>query len=204
MSSSALYRWAGLANIAAAILVVAGRILHPADQAANVVTSAWVTAHILTLVAILVGIPGVFGVYIRQARSTGGLGFLGFLLIFLGLGGFLGIVYFEAFINPVLATEAPSFLEKQFSGQLPGALNTILPVTGIAFALGWLLFGIGTYRASILPRWSAVLAFIGAIPLGLRPFFPGSVVTIGTVIFGLGILWLGYALISGKEMPRPA
>lgn len=202
MTSSTLYRWAGYTLIIGAILLVIGEWTHPANAVANVTTGAWATSHDVLLLALLFGIPGFFGLYARQAKETKGLGFVGFVLIFIAMVLLVGIVYFEAFINPVVVKEAPAFVEKMLAGQLSGPLMTVLPLTGIAFSLGWLLFGWATARAGVLPRTAAYLALVGGVLLGLEPLFQ-SVPYLGklaALIFGLGTLWLGYALTAEKRM----
>lgn len=202
MSSSVLYRWAGYALIIGAILLVVGEWMHPANAAANVTTGAWATSHDLLLLALLFGIAGLFGLYARQAKETKGLGFIGFLLIFIAMTLLVGIVYFEAFINPVLAKEAPAFVEKVFAGQVGGPVMTVLPLTGFAFSLGWLLFGWATARAGVLPRTAAWLAVVGGFVFGLEPLFESVpyVAKLAALVFGVGTLWLGYALTAEKRM----
>jgi len=80
-------------------------------------------------------------------------------------------VFAEAFIMPPLATEAPKFVDS-FLGTLAagrvsevnlGALPALYNLgVGIPYMLGGLLFGIATYRASMLPRWPAGLLAVAA------------------------------------------
>lgn len=55
--------------------------------------------------------------------------------------------------------------------------------------------GLVTLRSTVLPRWAGLLLLIGA-PLFVIPVPPAPVIvnTIGAVLFGLGYIWLGYAL----------
>ncbi len=208
MSSSNLIRWSGLANVVGGLLVGLGFILHPPEEAASVSTGLWTIAHALLLASLLFGILGLFGLYASQSIQTRTLGLIGFILIFIGMASFLGITYFETFINPVLVGKAPEFVESQFAGELPGALAVVLPLSGMLFSLGWLLFGIATIQANILPRWAAILAIVGGVPFGVDPVLPEIVGTIAAVVFGLGAIWLGYALWSGAAekttQPKPA
>ena len=202
MSGSNLIRWAGLANVVSGVLIALGFILHPpavVGEVAAVSSSLWAIAHLLLLVSLMLGILGLFGLYARQVEETGVLGLIGFILVFISTASFVGIAYFEAFIDPLLAVEAPEFVEARFAGEISrGAFDVIVLLTGLLLILGWLLFGIGIIRAGILPRWAAVLALIGAVPIGLLPLLPFIIVKIGAVVFGLGLVWLGYALWSEK------
>ncbi len=73
---------------------------------------------------------------------------------------------------------------------LQSAVGFIL-LSGI-FAVGWLLFGVATLRAHVYPRWAALLLMVGAV-LG---FFP---LPLNTVVFGVAVAWLGFALFTGQE-----
>ena len=77
----------------------------------------------------------------------------------------------EAFILPLLATEAPKFVESFLglasgsAGEMNlGALAAVYTLVGVLYMLGGLLFGIATFRAGILPRWAAgLLASAGPV-----------------------------------------
>lgn len=85
------------------------------------------------------------------------------------------------------------------TGGLGGPLSTLIPLNGLAFSLGWLLFGIATARAGVLPRWAAILAVIGGVPFGVAPgLVPALVGKFAAIVFGLGVIGLGYALWSEK------
>ena len=200
MSGSNLIRWAGLSLLVSGVLVALGFILHPPEEVAAVSSSLWAIAHLLVLVSFWLGMLSLFGLYARQVAETGVLGLIGFILVFITMASLTGIIYFEAFIDPVLAVEAPEFVEARFAGEISrGAFDVIVLLTGLLLILGWLLFGIGIIRAGILPRWAAVLALIGAVPIGLLPLLPSFIIVkIFAVVFGLGLAWLGYALWSEK------
>jgi hypothetical protein len=60
-------------------------------------------------------------------------------------------------------------------------------VSFIVFAVGWLLFGIASYRDRSLPRAPVTLVTAAAV-LGAPP---GS---LGRIVFGLALVWLGLSL----------
>lgn len=204
MSVSNLIRWAGPANMVSGLLVALGFVLHPPDEVATVSTAMWMVAHVLLVLSLVIGVLGLFGLYARQPQESGMLGLVGFLLIFMGMASFLGITYYEAFINPAVAASDPAFVESQMAGVLPGPLMVILPLSGVSFSLGWLLFGLGLLRAGILPRWAIILTIIGGIAFGLGPVFSLIVAKITAVVFGAGVIWLGYALwTEAGQVNRP-
>lgn len=202
MTRGTLFRWAGLASIISGITLAVGEILHPRNDPANVMTSAWAISHQLILVAVILGIAGTFAIYLRQNRETGALGFIGFLLAFIAMTLISGIVLFEAFINPVLAKEAPDFVRRFMAEEVGGTVFAVFIVGGLGFSLGWLLLGWATIRAGIFPKWAAILALVGGTLLGLEALlaqaFGETAAKVPAVLFGLGIIWIGYALWSEK------
>jgi hypothetical protein len=188
-----------MAGIAGAVLLMIGFLVHPPETVEGVKSAVWGPAHVLLFVSLLLSVPAVFGVYLRQARQVGSLGFVGFVLGFLGLMGFAGISYVEAFITPTLATAAPAVIEGMLSGQMSGPLNTVLPLTGLTFALGWVMFATATIRAGVLPRTPAILSLVGAVFFGLGPLVPQTIAKIAAVVFGIGIAWLSNSLRSGSS-----
>lgn len=89
-----------------------------------------------------------------------------------------------------------------------GTVTAVFFVAYVSFPLGYLLFGIATMRAGMLPRWGALLLAVGAVLLNF--LVPVSVVlaAIGFAMFGAAFLWLGYALWSGtgetERQPEPS
>jgi len=88
------------------------------------------------------------------------------------------------------------------SASLTGGRGTVE-----AYALGFILLGITTMRAGVLPRLAGLLLIVGtvltlvpSIGLFLSPSEGLFVVnSIGRVIFGIAFVWLGYALWSEKD-----
>ncbi len=110
---------------------------------------------------------------------------------------FVGTGMITAFIWPMLAERAPGVVEISGAMFAPPAL-TALKLTAIFVPLGYILFGLATLCARILPRWGTVLLIVGAVlgmippePLGPMPWFG---LVLGAVLFGAGSIWLGYAL----------
>jgi hypothetical protein len=140
-------------------------------------------------------------------EETGWLGLAGYLLFSLFWALTMAFQFIEAFISPVLATEAPKFVEG-FLGIVTGASSKInlraLPavylLTGLLYLLGGLLFGIATFRAGILPRWATgLLAFGIVLPILGSSLVPHPFDRIFAVPVGLALVWLGYALWSERR-----
>jgi hypothetical protein len=101
-----------------------------------------------------------------------------------------GIEWSATFIGPWLAEAAPEVLDSEPLGML--AIGFILSF--VLLALGWLLFGLTSLQARVLPRGAAVLLMVGAVSIFVILFLelPGS-----TVVFGAALAWMGYALWTG-------
>jgi hypothetical protein len=79
------------------------------------------------------------------------------------------------------------------------------PALGLAVLLGCLLFGIATLRAGILPRWAAgVFAFGGPVSALVVTLLPHELERLAAVPIGVGLAWLGYALLAERRENAPA
>jgi len=202
MSASKVTRWAGLSAVVAGVLLVVTQIIHPERDPSSVATSSWAIAHSLELGVGVFGLLGISGLYARQVEEAGLLGLVGFLMFFVALAIFANLAFFEAFILPLLATEAPQFTAGflgLFAGGALGALGPILLLAGLLFSFGGLLFGIAILRAGILPRWAAIVLIIGVVGALVGPLLGEVVGRITVVTVGLGLAWLGYALWSERR-----
>jgi hypothetical protein len=191
----------------AGILFIAIQAIHPLDVLSAVTTARWAIVHVLGVAMCLFGLFGLVGLYARQVEEAGWLGLAGYLLFSLFWALTLAFQFTEAFISPVLATEAPKFVEG-FLGIAGGhaseinlgTLPTVYMVTGLLYMLGGLLFGIATFRAGILPRRAAgLLAFGIVLPLLGSSLVPHPFDRIFAVPVGLSLAWLGYALWAERR-----
>jgi hypothetical protein len=196
MLSSNLLRYAGLANVVSGILLALGLALHPPAVPASVTTSAWVIVHTVLVIALIFAIAGLFGLYGGHAGRLSPMGTAGFLLVFVAVALYIGITYFEAFVDPWIASIAPEVTEARFAHDAQNALSVVLPIMGISLSLGWVLLGIGLWQANQLPRAAILLAVLGALPTGLEPFFPVLVLQLAAIAYGVGIAWMGWAMLG--------
>ena len=154
-------------------------------------TASFAFQQLAYLLGVALVLLGLFGLYARQSEAAGALGLIGFLVAFFGTVLIAGFIWASAFVAPALANAAPGFLDE---GPPPGFFPTV-----IAFALGWLLFGVGTLRARVFPRAAAILLIVGAAVIVLPLPFT-------TVVFAVAVAWLGFALFSGRDtsVERPS
>jgi hypothetical protein len=203
--------------MAAGILYIVIQAIHPLDVFSSVITAQWATVHYLSIAMDLLALLAMVGIYARQVEESSWLGLAGFLLFSLFWLFSFAFHFTEAFISPVVANEAPKFVEGLLGvvNTVPsefnlGALPTVYTLTGIVgYLLGGLLFGIATFRAGILPRWAGGLLALGTIlPILGSALVPHPYNRIFAVPVGLAMVWLGYALWSERRVqtsePIPA
>ena len=206
MSGSNLIRWAGLSAMVAGVLYESQIIIRPPEDLSSVVTSSWAIANYLLLGYFIFGMLGISGIYARQAEEAGLLGFVGFLMFYVNLALSTGFTFLQAFLFPLLATEAPQLLEG-FLGIFRvsvgesgiGVLELVLPLGVLLYIVGGLLFGISILRAGILPRWAAIVFIIGTVSALSVTLLPEGIGRFAAVPYGLGLAWLGYALWSERR-----
>lgn len=202
MNSRNLIRWTGLAAVVAGIIFAGIQPIHPPDELASVTTRAWAVITSVKTAMCLLFLLGIAGLYARQVEKAGWLGLTGFLLLSLSWWLQTAFVFAEAFILPLLATTAPTFVDSflgMFNGQ-PGEMNLgALAVVynlgvGVPYMLGGLVFGIATFRAGILPRWPAGLLAVAAALTPLAALLPHEIQRLAGIPVGLALAWLGAAL----------
>jgi hypothetical protein len=82
-----LWRWCGLALVAAGGLMVVATLLHPSrETATTIVASEWrlVAAHVVYTMAWLLVLLGLPGIYAAYRGGMGRVGLVGFLTAFTG------------------------------------------------------------------------------------------------------------------------
>src|SRR5438552_18200879 len=122
MSSRDLVRWSGLALIVSAVLFILFFVLHPGGGDPPTVSAAlnslYAAEHTLGIAALMLMLLGLVGLYARQMSQTGLFGLVSFLVAFVGTALLLGVIFFDGYFSPVIATNAPHMLDAT------GALNT--------------------------------------------------------------------------------
>ena len=122
---------------------------------------------VLFVVALLLTAAGLVGLHTLQKDSYGRLGQAGFYIALAAVAArVLGAVVFLA------GSSALEWLS------LPGTLGMLV---------GFVLYGVATLQARVLPRWYG-LALIVCMPLSL------PLAVYGTTLFGLILVVLGYVL----------
>jgi hypothetical protein len=207
-TASNTIRWAGLSAVMAGVLFVVVQIIHPVDELASVATARWALVHYIGFAMCIFGLFGLTGIYARQAEKAGWLGLAGYLLFsvfYMVTGAFQ---FAEALISPVLAGEAPRFVEG-FLGIVTGhaseidlgALPSVNGANGLLYMLGSLALGIATFRARQLPRWAAILlAVSGPLAALMTSLLSHPLDRLAAVPMGLALAGLGLSVwAQGRE-----
>ena len=189
MQSSNLIRWAGLAAVLSGVSSVIGDLLSlvvDLESAESAATTPYMLVFLLYLLGTVLLLLGLVGLYSSQSEPAGFLGLLGFLVAFLGTALVSGALWFELFITPSLAVEAPELAEAEL-GLAGFAISFLLVV------VGWVLFGVATLRARVYPRLAAALLIVGAVA-SLVP------IPLSGVVLSVAVAWLGLMLFTGRGM----
>ncbi len=198
MSSSNLIRLGGLAAVVGGILFTVADLLilleDPNDPIGSITSASYALSVGLALLSAVLLTGGLVGIYAARSEATGVLGLIGFALSFAGAVLVAGSTWEDVFILPALARNAPELL----STEPPGIVmfGEILSI-GL-LTLGWLVLGAAILRARAYPRAAAVLVMVGAVVQAL-PFLPIAIGVAGGVVFNVGVAWLGFVLLTGRE-----
>ena len=179
-SPGALFGWSGPLAVAAGVSMLLAPFLHPDDPR----SAAWVPVHFLYFVTLIAVLLVLVEVFVRQRPQTGRLGSAGFLVAFVGT-------------SMMLMEGREHLFSHDFGGATPVGLWQLI-ATSFVFGLGYVLLGVATFRAGVLPRGAGILLAVGgpivafAPPIGIE-----AVLIAGHALLGAGLAWLGYALWAG-------
>jgi hypothetical protein len=216
VTTNGLARAAGVCAAVAGLIFIGVQINHPPMQVASVATTDWVVRSIAKAVMAALALAGVTGMYLRQVRQIGRLGLVGYLVFAAGYLLMLGTEVIAAAVLPTLAHTAPAFVNDVVvaaAGGKPvgdiGGVQVLLNLSGIAYLLGGLVFGVALFRARVLARWAAVLLAVGTLATLALAVLPESfnrplAVPTGVALIGLGVsLWRSLRSSAGDTAPEP-
>ncbi len=168
MSSSDLIRWGGLAAMLSGVVWIAQGLL--ALTVADPDTASWLDA--LFVVAVLLALAGLVGLHTLQKGNYGRVGRAGFYTVIVAsVAQILGLVVLLA------GSEA---------------LVWLLPLGSLGVLVGFVLYGVATLQARVLPRWCGI-GLIAGVPVTI------ALGDLGNILFGLLWLALGYVLWSQRS-----
>lgn len=194
MGTRQVLRACGIAAVLAGVLIIVAGPFHPGDSIAEWQSTAWRIVHLAELAAFILILPALVGLYALQAERAPGLSAVGFACAIAGTGLIVGIVFVAEFVLPVLAAQAPALLDET-GPLLGGAFGQAFLAALMLAAAGFVLMGIASVRARMLPPWSA-WAFVIAGPLYAFGEMLGKVAfTAGALLFGAAFIAAGLVVV---------
>jgi len=195
MFPGTLYRLSAWTAILSGLLIICKKLivelLLPLNPLSNAVGSFGLFLGLFTLT----------GLYLYQAEVSGRLGLIGYLVNWFGLAFVSGVDYAKLYILPYLSQQALQAL-------LAGPTKLVFLSCAIFFLVGVLLFSTVLLRARVFPRLAILLYMLGFTLYSLSFILPVFVVRIAEVGGALGIIWMGYAMLTALRkttaMPAPA
>ena len=214
ITATRLTRAAGICAAIAGLIFIAVQIKHPPMNVDSVTTTQWVVRSTAKVIMAALALAGITGMYLRQVRQTRLLGLVGYLLFAVGYLSILSTEVIAASVLPVLAHTSPGYvndLVTAAAGGTPaghiGGMQIVFDVSGFAYMIGGLLFGIALFRARVLARWAAALLALGTIATAALAVLPQSfnrpmAVPTGVALIGLGIsLWRDQRTTAAEIAP---
>lgn len=202
MLSPMYLRWSGLVFLLGGALGALFFLLHagsgdpPSAQAAS--GGLYGLEHTLGVVAYLLTAVGLIGVALRLGGQRHLLVLSGFLLAFTGTVLLLGSLFADAYMVPLIASQAPKALAA--GGVLERGLQGARILPGLVDGVGFLLVGIAVLLQGGRARWAGDVLLLGAVLFAL-PLVPWGVTVLGAVVLGLGQVWVGYTLWAERDLP---
>lgn len=192
METSRLIRVAGFAAIVGGLSMMVldlSTLFSGTEGQPYQVTLVGQIAEALFLVGKVLSVIAITGLYLYQAHAAGRFGLFAFLAAQTGSAMMIGSDWSSVFIAPILEEAAPGIAE-----QPPTLLMTGFLLNYALEVLGWLLFGIATFRAGVFPRPAAAILALGT----LLPLVGPSWIF---VIWYAALVWMGGFVI---RRPAPA
>ena len=184
MSKPVLVQWGAIGGVVAGVAWAVSDVLallFPGQEEGPIGSASFYLIESADAIAEAGMLAALIGLHVVQARSLGRLGRVSFVVAFIGTA----LVLVSTLLLLV-------FLDR------PGetVLGLLFGLGLVGLVVGFVLFGIATFRARVLPRWSGLL--LVAYPLVLIAGVPVE----GPLIL-VGLLWLalGYALWTRRDMP---
>jgi drug/metabolite transporter (DMT)-like permease len=140
--------------------------------------------------ALMVILLVLVGIFARQLQRAGRVGLAGFLTAFVG--------------TAMLLLEGREHrFSPDFGVGMPLELWELI-LASLVFSVGYVLLGAAIARAGVLPRGAGILLAVGGPVVAFSPPIEvPAVLIVAHALFGLGLVWSGYALWTGTEREQP-
>ena len=193
-----LIGWGGIAIVVGGIFVAFEYVFHLPDALPTVVASQlWFIVHVGFMLSLFGGVFALFAfLRVSLRRGDGLTGVLACTLAVISLISILGFDYAEVFIFPTLAVEFPEVILKYGDGTLLPSIALAFPISGVIFLVGYTLFSYELGNRQCIFKESAFMLMVGIFifSVGLSGRFPMLILRLGSVLFGIGLIWTGLSL----------
>src|SRR3954462_3907589 len=170
ITTTTLFRLAGVAAVLAGLIFIGVQIDHPYLDATSITTPDVMARNSLKTVMAALALAGITGLYLRQVPETGVLGLVGYVLFAAGYLSMLGTEYVAALVLPSIAHGATAYVNdviavannRPATGDI-GLMHPAIQFTGITYIAGGFIFAIALFRANVLARWAAALLALGTL-----------------------------------------
>jgi hypothetical protein len=159
------------------------------DPVFMVVSAAYFVAFPMLLIALV-------ALYWRQAGEAGLFGVVAFCTALIGTVALAGDMWFDAFAVPWLVQVAPAVVSADRSGSL---LMTGWLVSVVIFSLGWIMFGLASFRSRVFPRALSIALALGGL-IGFKAATAPWGVALGLAVAAVGV-WLVRRNPTGQAVP---
>ena len=204
VSLSPLARSAGPLALAAGGLftitqLVTVATLDPSNLVASFLEPVFLINGSVYFVAFCLLMLALVAIYAREGHRAGKLWTIGACAAVVGtfaLGANVG--WFDVFVAPWIALVAPEAMKTPNVGSLPiGGFSSY-----VLFLLGWVLFGIASFRARVFPVAISLAIVVSAL-IAWPSAFPPYGVPFGLTIAGLGV-WMMRRSMAANQIAEPA
>jgi hypothetical protein len=201
MTPSSLIAFLGACLTCAGIISGIALPLHPDEFTTGALTDPlWRPVHFALLASFLLSVPGVVGLYLRQVRQLSTLGHVAFVIALCGSALSVALAATEALVLPVFAADHRLPLMELLGGPL-SSLGALFGLGVPMWIAGYVMLGIATARAGVLPAAAGWLMVAGTLSATLPVHFLGGAgpllrIACG-VTFGAGWAWSGLCVARG-------
>lgn len=205
MKTNLILKFCGWCSIVCGVLTAVYWLFHPAagdpkaiqDDAywQAVQSQRYIVINALFLFIIVTNIFGLSGIYFYLHRNGDKTAFVAYLLAVTGLILFAGVGVFNAFVVPEIVKAEQSSLLLPDGVFMTGSLGELFKETGSAFAAGYIILSLKTFRSGVFPAWM-LLMLLSALILGLSPLMPLFVRIAGCGIYGTAHILLGIQVLK--------
>jgi hypothetical protein len=157
----------------------------------------WTWINVLGVAGALLGMLGQGSILVFQGTDSSGYSAVGFYVAVAGTALLVGTMIWETVLWPILFRHDESLLD--FTGPLYSSRTFIgfFVLSGLVFAVGYVLVGVGIMQGGVLPSTAGLLLAIGAPTFRLGALFGKLQVYVrsaGVTLMSAGSIWLALVM----------